>query len=301
MGIAERGTYDVIVKDKKVHEYNAKNNLFPSFGELALLHGAPRKATIKATSDGSLWVLERLAFQTMLMLSPEQALLKQLQKIKTFKCVPLVTLRKMCEMMAVKSFKEGESICRQGELAHHFYVVKTGRVAIERDGRQLQVGQRYFGERALVTSDPRKATVVARGDTTCYVMARDVFEENFGKMQTFIDIYNRQKKHNEELAKLLNDYTENFGADLRVFGKTHEERKKFADFSMDPEADTSTVEKYVVSNDSIDGKLTVVTIHDKIYSVKSVLCLGKAAVEHVKNQAKLALELSTSCSQFASH
>jgi len=297
--IAEKGTYDVIVKDKKVHEYNAKNNLFPSFGELALLHGAPRKATIKATSDGSLWVLERLAFQTMLMLSPEQALLKQLQKIKTFKCVPLVTLRNMCDNMEIKSYKEGDAICRQGELAHHFYVVKTGRVAIERDGRQLQVGQRYFGERALITSDPRKATVVARGDTTCYVMARDMFEEKFGKMQTFIDIYNRQKKHNEELAKLLNDYTENFGNGLRVFGKTHDERKLFSDFNMDPESKSSTEEKYVVSNDSIDGKLTIVTMNDKIYSVKSVLCLGKAALEHVKNQAKLALELSTSCKQYA--
>lgn len=296
--IAERGTFDVFVQDKKVHQYNAKEGLFPSFGELALLHGAPRKATIKATSKGLVWTLERLAFQTMLMLSPEDTLLKQLKAIKTLKVIPGFTLRNICDAMELKTFKDGEAICRQNERAHHFYVVKTGRVAIERDGRQLQVGQRYFGERALITSDPRKATVIARGNTTCYVMSRDKFEQKFGKMQTFINNYNRQKKHNEELAKLVNDYTEEFkDRKVQVFGATSEERKPYSDFTMCKKTPVTT--KYTVSTDSIDGKLTVVSLHDKIHSVKSVLCLGKAAVDHVKNQAKLALELATSCKSYA--
>jgi len=32
------------------------------FGELALLYNAPRAATIKADTDGSLWVLDRPTF-----------------------------------------------------------------------------------------------------------------------------------------------------------------------------------------------------------------------------------------------
>eukprot|EP00939_MAST-03C_sp_MAST-3C-sp1_P000431 g431.t1 len=296
--IAEKGTFDVFVQDKKVHEYVAKEGLFPSFGELALLHGAPRKATIKATSDGSLWVLERLAFQTMLMMSPEQALMKQLKNIKVFKTVPMSTLSRLSEVMEKRYFKDGEAICKQGQPAHHFYVLKSGRCSIERDGRQLHVGQRYFGERALLTSDPRKATVIARGDTTCWVISRATFEEKFGKMQTFIDIYNHQKKHNEELEKLVSDYTENFGNGLTAFGATKEDRKQFVDFCMDTDK-SPCEEKYVVSTDSIDGKLTVVTLRDKIFSVKSICCLGKAAENHVKNQAKLALELSHNCKVFA--
>ena len=56
----DRGTYDVYVSKEneeamKIGEYNHSG----SFGELALMYNQPRSATIRATSDGILWVMGR--------------------------------------------------------------------------------------------------------------------------------------------------------------------------------------------------------------------------------------------------
>ena len=39
----------------------------PSFGELALMYDKPRSATVVAVADGSLWVLHREAFKSIMM------------------------------------------------------------------------------------------------------------------------------------------------------------------------------------------------------------------------------------------
>lgn len=40
-----------------------------SFGELALMYNQPRAATIKATSPGALWAMERTTFKRILLKS----------------------------------------------------------------------------------------------------------------------------------------------------------------------------------------------------------------------------------------
>jgi cAMP-dependent protein kinase regulator len=53
------GEYDVMVGTTKVAE--AVNG--GSFGELALMYGSPRAATVTARTDGGLWALDRAAFR----------------------------------------------------------------------------------------------------------------------------------------------------------------------------------------------------------------------------------------------
>ncbi|XP_008473823.1 cAMP-dependent protein kinase type II regulatory subunit-like [Diaphorina citri] len=60
--VIESGRYEASVEidgeDKLMHAYEDKG----SFGELALLYNMPRAATIKATSTGSLWAMDRKTF-----------------------------------------------------------------------------------------------------------------------------------------------------------------------------------------------------------------------------------------------
>lgn len=77
-----------------------------------------------------------------------------------------------------KDFLAGEIIFKQGEQGDVFYVIHKGSVDVIINGQSmtcLGTGL-YFGERALLTAEPRAATIKALEDTRCLVFSRDVFE-----------------------------------------------------------------------------------------------------------------------------
>ena len=69
------------------------------------------------------------------------------------------------------SFAAGKVIFGQGDKGDKMYVVRSGEVAIERDGAVVEtVGEGgIFGEMALIDGSPRAAT--ARAKTPCEVVA----------------------------------------------------------------------------------------------------------------------------------
>jgi CRP-like cAMP-binding protein len=58
-----------------------------SFGEIALLHHAPRAATVTAASDGIMWVIDRIAFKSIMMASHKSKLKSY---IESFTAIPQV-------------------------------------------------------------------------------------------------------------------------------------------------------------------------------------------------------------------
>lgn len=73
----------------------------------------------------------------------------------------------------------GQVIVRQGETGDTLFVVVTGEVSVQVDGREVAVfgeGQ-HFGELALVDTAPRSAQVVARGFGMLLCIERDALRE----------------------------------------------------------------------------------------------------------------------------
>ncbi len=69
-------------------------------------------------------------------------------------------------------FAKGEKVCRQGDTGDTFYIIRSGRVGVEvrdADGeiflRNEMASGNYFGEMALLTGEPRSATVYALIDS----------------------------------------------------------------------------------------------------------------------------------------
>lgn len=75
-------------------------------------------------------------------------------------------LDKIASNLDVQTFRDGESIIVQGEAGDAFYIIFNGECSVHAEGSAevvatLTKGQ-YFGERALLTSEPRTATVRAK-------------------------------------------------------------------------------------------------------------------------------------------
>ncbi|MFQ3639366.1 MAG: mechanosensitive ion channel family protein, partial [Chloracidobacterium sp.] len=97
--------------------------------------------------------------------------------------VPLLACLSPTERLLVarsmhrQRYAPGESIVRQGEPGDALFILEAGVVRIEVDG--LQVGQMNapdcFGEMALMTGEPRSATIRAVGEVTVQTIHRDIF------------------------------------------------------------------------------------------------------------------------------
>jgi putative ABC transport system ATP-binding protein len=81
-------------------------------------------------------------------------------------------------------------VIRQGDPGEKFYLIRRGEVRIIKDGRPfLLLGKgEFFGERALVTGEPRNATVQAVGEVELYTVGRDTFEKNLAVCKPFINL-----------------------------------------------------------------------------------------------------------------
>lgn len=92
-------------------------------------------------------------------------------------------LNKLAKGLRAAPFVRGEAMTKQGAQAHWLYLVVEGEaeVLITIDGKSekvatLKAGD-YFGERGLMTGEPRSATVVALTDVKCYRLDKDAFKD----------------------------------------------------------------------------------------------------------------------------
>ncbi|XP_032766558.1 cAMP-dependent protein kinase type II-alpha regulatory subunit [Rattus rattus] len=216
--VIERGTYDILVtKDNQTRSVGQYDNR-GSFGELALMYNTPRAATIVATSDGSLWGLDRVTFRRIIVKNnakKRKMFESFIESVPLFKSLEMSERMKIVDVIGEKIYKDGERIITQGEKADSFYIIESGEVSIliksktktSKNGGSQEVeiahchkGQ-YFGELALVTNKPRAASAYAVGDVKCLVMDVQAFERLLGPC---MDIMKRNISHYEEqLVKMF--------------------------------------------------------------------------------------------------
>jgi putative ABC transport system ATP-binding protein len=100
-------------------------------------------------------------------------------------------LTNVAEKMTKRRYPAGVPIVRQGDEGNEFFLIGKGEVdvrvrkaGIEDTVATLGVGQ-FFGEAALISGDPRSATVVSRQDVTVYVLGKPDFQRALEASATF--------------------------------------------------------------------------------------------------------------------
>lgn len=104
---------------------------------------------------------------------------------------------KIAEALEEVSYKEGDSIVKQGDAGDVFYIIRKGKAIVwkkeegakkSKEVMRLGPGD-FFGERALIKNDVRAATVVANSDMECVFLDREAFTLVLGPLG---DILNRK-------------------------------------------------------------------------------------------------------------
>ena len=171
------------------------------FGEMALLTGKPRSESARAASHANLWVLYRSDFEDLVNRYP--AISVALSKVLSARLAEmdqrfteshLRGVRLLAEMspdqledisrrLRPVRYRQGEAIVREGDAGEEMFFIEAGRVEVVRGSDQnalhlaeLTAGD-LFGEMALLTGNPRSATVTALSDVDLWVLGKADFDE----------------------------------------------------------------------------------------------------------------------------
>jgi CRP/FNR family cyclic AMP-dependent transcriptional regulator len=101
-----------------------------------------------------------------------------LAKIPVLSSLPIRELEDLALRSHVLAFADGDVIVPEGEEGLGFYVILAGAVRVLRAEQvlaTLRAGD-FFGEISLLEGQPRTATVVADGPTTCVGILRSFFK-----------------------------------------------------------------------------------------------------------------------------
>jgi MFS family permease len=103
--------------------------------------------------------------------------LELLRRIEIFAQLPEPVLERLASTATAVSVPEDQVVVSRGEAGHRFYVIASGRAAVELDDdttRELGAGD-FFGEIALLREVPRTATVRALEPLQLFAVERDEF------------------------------------------------------------------------------------------------------------------------------
>ncbi len=168
-----------------------------SFGELALLYNCPRAATCIANTDCKLWKVDQRTFRYMLAnnnASQQKDVLDVLRKVQFLTELDENMLLKIADALTTVNFQAGERIINKGDVGAVAYILKEGRVQVHDIGfgdsqyvDQILGPGDFFGERALLTGDPRLANITAEVPSVTLCLSRETFEKTLGPLQDLID------------------------------------------------------------------------------------------------------------------
>ena len=198
----ESGDYFYVINEGDVSfemngDYVGMAGAGKSFGELALLYTCPRAATVYAAAERtSFFRVDQRTFRSMLQ---KQTKKSEALKVKLLRSVDFLEeldesdIKRLADALTPRTFKEEDVLVKKGEEGDAFYILQEGEMKVSDisvgnsnfDDIILKPGD-YFGERALVTDEPRAANVTALTEGVAFSIDRLTFEKVLGKSSRLI-------------------------------------------------------------------------------------------------------------------
>ncbi len=185
--VVRTGTLQVVEEDPETGKDRVLRTLGPGdvFGELGLVNGAPRSATVRPVGGAELFVVDESTFDRLLAgmittqdVEPTLQMAAELRSLRPFASLTSSDLGLLMEHGGWVNVAPDEKIIREGEEGDSFYAVGSGKLDVLRDDQligTLGPGS-HFGEVALLMDVPRTATVVAKTPVRVFRIDREAFD-----------------------------------------------------------------------------------------------------------------------------
>ena len=115
-----------------------------------------------------------------------------IRQIPLFSALSREDIAKVLGKMEERSYASGATIVSQGDQGDAFYIIQSGavQVVLENRGRteiiRVLGAQDWFGEMALLSGEPRSATIVAVKDCLVWRLSRQAWDELIDKHPTWL-------------------------------------------------------------------------------------------------------------------
>ncbi len=107
-----------------------------------------------------------------------------IKKVPFFKPLDRDAVNEIVDLLQYKSFRPGEIVCHAGEIGEEMFIIISGKVkvvVITSDGEENIIAELgsgdYFGEMALLTGEPRSASVVTTEPAELFTLGKADFDD----------------------------------------------------------------------------------------------------------------------------
>ena len=114
-----------------------------SFGELALMYGHPRAASVLAGETSTLWSLDRITFRTIILKAAHgrRTMYERfLSTVSLLSSLDATERSKIADALVSSVYMDGEAVVRQGEMGDTFFFIEEGE-AIATKTQQSENGE----------------------------------------------------------------------------------------------------------------------------------------------------------------
>lgn len=124
------------------------------------------------------------------VLVQEAAIVSQMMaRCELFSHLTPRSLAEMGDQLVAEQVPEGTYVIREGDPGDKFYLIRQGSVVVRRGPDQTEIARLtegdFFGETALLTGQPRNASVITLSDTTLYALSQEKFNYAVGQRASF--------------------------------------------------------------------------------------------------------------------
>jgi len=106
-------------------------------------------------------------------------LVDHLSKVELIRALPPSEIHALLPHIRNRQYDAGTDIFQQGDRGDALYLIEQGDIAVIQDGEEIArlEGGDAFGEMALLSGEPRNATLRAVGEVTCWQIMKEDFDE----------------------------------------------------------------------------------------------------------------------------
>lgn len=185
--IVRKGSLHVVEEDEQTGKERVIRTIGrgESFGELGLIDGAARSATVRPVVDTELFEVDESTFDRLLSdmlhvpeFAPTLQQAAEIRQLKPFASLGSADVAELLEHGEWINVPPDTAVVEEGAEGDYFYVIGSGQADVIQGGelvRTLGPGS-HFGELALLMRIPRTASVIARTPVRAFRLDREAFD-----------------------------------------------------------------------------------------------------------------------------